>query len=175
MNIRWSPNRRQFEAEFSTDFAGDLEAVKEAGWRTTGAPEWLWYAPPPGIKALERLRAKRPASGLTIAPDAFAVYRPLAEQEAKNAEIRAAAALLKKANKKEKKKKEQEAIGTAAMPDDKIYITAADLPPMPPSERYIPPPPPAERCSSCQQPLYFYESPDICLYCELMLDKMISV
>lgn len=176
MNIRWSPDRRQFEAEFSADFAGDLEAVKAAGFRTTGAPEWLWYAPPPGIKALERLRAKKPASGLTITPEAFAVYRPLAEQDAKNTEVRKAAALLTKANKKQKIEREREVIGGEAMPADKEYITAADLPPMPPSEnRYTPPPPPAERCQSCQAPLYFYESKDLCLFCELQLDKMMPV
>ena len=174
MNIRYSSERRQFEAEFSQDFSGDLEAVKEAGFRTTGAPSWLWYAPPPGIKALERLRSKKPQSGLTISPDAFAVYRPLAEQWAKNEEIKKAAAELTKANKKEKKKKEQIAVGSAAMPDDKMFITAADLPPMPPSEnRYTPPPPPAEKCSSCQAPLYFYESKDLCLFCEKGLDDMI--
>lgn len=176
MNIRWSPERRQFEAEFSSDFQGDLEAVKEAGWRTTGAPAWLWYAPPPGIKALNRLREKKPASGLTITPEALEVYRPLAEQEAKNAEIRKAAAELAKANKKQKKKEEQEAIASEIMPDDKIYITAADLPPMPPSEnRYISPPPPKELCQFCGQPLYFYESKDLCLFCEKQLDSMVPV
>lgn len=176
MNIRWNPERHQFEAEFSSDFQGDLEAVKEAGFRTTGAPEWLWYAPPPGIKALERLRAKRPKSGLTIAADAFPVYRRLTEQDAKNAEIRKAAAELAKANKKQKKKTEQEAVASELMPDDKIYITAADLPPMPPSKNpYTPPPPPTELCQSCGQPLYFYESPDLCLFCEKSLDTMLPV
>lgn len=169
MNIRWSPERRQFEAEFSADFAGDLEAVKEAGFRTTGAPNWLWYAPPPGIKALERLRAKRPASGLTITPEALSAYAPLAEQAAKNTEIRKAAADLNKANKKQKKKAEQEATGDAAMPPEKEFITAADLPPMPPSTNlFVRPAPPTSLCFICLEPLYFYELPDICLFCEKM-------
>lgn len=165
-----------FVAEFSSDFAGDLEAVKEAGFRTTGKPYWLWYAPPPGIKALNRLREKKPTSGLTITPEALEVYRPLAEQDAKNEEIRKAAAELAKENKKEKKKAEQTAVATELMPENKIFITAADLPPMPPSKNpYTPLPPPAELCQSCGQPLYFYESPDLCLFCEKMLDIMVPV
>lgn len=176
MNIAWSQSERVFIAEFSSDFAGDLEAVKEAGFRTFGPPSWVWYAPAPGIKALERLRAKKPNSGLTISPEAFAVYKPLAEQEARNAEIRKAAAELNKANKKEKKKKEQTETAAELMPEDKMFITAADLPPMPPSKNpYTPPLPPAERCQSCQSPLYFYESKDLCLWCEKSLDSMIPV
>jgi hypothetical protein len=176
MNIAWSQSERVFIAEFSTDFAGDLESVKECGFRTFGPPSWIWYAPAPGVKALTRLREKKPKSGLTISPEALTIYRPLAEQWAKNEEIKKAAAELAKANKKEKKKQEQIAAGSAAMPDDKMFITAADLPPMPPSEnRFIPPPPPAERCTSCQQPLYFYESKDLCLFCEKQLDNIMPV
>jgi hypothetical protein len=169
MNIRWDSVGRIFIAELTSgeSWQSGLDAVKAAGFRTTGPPEWLWYAPPPGIKALERLRAKKPASGLTITPEAFAVYRPLAEQDAKNAEVRKAAAELNKANKKQKKKVEQEATASELMPAEKEYITAADLPPMPPSEnRYTPPAPPTTLCFICLSPLYFYELPDICIFCE---------
>lgn len=176
MNIAWSQSERVFIAEFSSDFEGDLQSVKDAGFRTFGPPSWVWYAPSPGIKALSRLREKRPNSGLTISEEALAIYRPLAEQDAKNAEIRQKAAELNKANKKQKKKQEQEAVASELMPEDKMFITAADLPPMPPSEnRYAPPPPPTELCQSCGQPLYAYESKDLCLWCEKMLDDMVPV
>lgn len=176
MNISWSQSERVFVAEFSTDFDGDLQSVKDAGFRTFGPPSWVWYAPAPGIKALERLRVKKPNSGLTISPEAFSVYKPLAEQDARNAEIRKAAQELNKANKKQKKKEEHTTIASELMSDDKMFITAADLPPMPPSEKlYTPPPPPEERCQSCQAPLYFYESKDLCHWCEIQLDKMIPV
>lgn len=176
MNISWSQSERVFVAEFSSDFAGDLQAVKDAGFRTFGPPSWVWYAPAPGIKALERLRAKKPNSGLTISSEAFAMYKPLAEQDAKNAEIRKAASELNKANKKQKKKEEQTATASELMPDDKMFITAADLPPMPPSKNlYTPPRPPTELCQSCGQPLYMYESKDLCLWCEKMLDTVVPV
>ena len=101
MNIRWDTAERVFIAEFSQDFAGDLEAAKTAGFKPLGVPPpWVWHAPSPGVKALNRLRANRPASGLTITTEARLVYEPLAETEAKNEAVRAQLAEIKKQRKR---------------------------------------------------------------------------
>lgn len=168
MNINWHPIERVFFAEFSADFAGDLEAVKAAGFKPLGVPPpWIWHAPSPGIKALTKLRGSRPASGLTISPEALAIYQPLAEQEEKNEVVRKQVAELKKQKKKEKKQRAQET-GNCQIPEGKIWIEAEDLPPTPPFVSiFIPPPTPDLLCFVCQQPVYFYEYPDIpmCLWC----------
>src|ERR1700687_1948765 len=108
MNIVWDKSAREFVAQFD-DFHTDLEAAKEAGFRTNGPPEWRWYAPSPGVKALNRLREKRPASGLTISPEALEIYKPLAELEAKNTEVRKQLTEAKKKVKKVQKEKQQKA------------------------------------------------------------------
>jgi hypothetical protein len=172
MNISWNQIEKVFVAEFSADFQGDLEAVKLAGFRTFGPPNWLWYAPPPGIKALNRLREHRPASDLTISPEALAVYQPLAEREAKNAEVKKALADAKKKVKKEQVEKEEEAATTSlfTIPKGKIWVGPEDLPPKPPFvSSFTPPPPPDMKCHICGQPVYFYELQEpipLCLWCE---------
>lgn len=177
MNIQWDNLAREFVAEFSSDFQGDLEAVKEAGFRTNGPPEWRWHAPAPGIKALNRLRKNRPASGLIISPEAFEVYKPLAEMEAKNDEVRAKLAEIKKQQKKVEK---EAAKSQPQIPEGKMYIEAADLPPMPPyvSSHTIPDVPFTGICLSCGSRLYFYESKDLCLWCEkheIKLDNVFGI
>jgi hypothetical protein len=169
MNIVWDSSAREFVAEFD-DFHGDLEAVKAAGFRTTGPPEWRWHAPSPGIKALNRLRQNRPASGLTISPEALEVYKPLAEIEAKNDAVRKQLA----EQKKKVKKEQRESAKCDWLPVGKEYLEASDLPPMPPMERtYVPPPPPDLKCRECNQPIYMYEqqNPPLCLWCEKELDN----
>lgn len=36
--------------------------------------------------------------------------------------------------------------------------------------KFVPPDPPSERCSVCNDPVYFYELPSLCLYCEKLND-----
>lgn len=174
MNISWHPVERVFIAEFD-DFHGDLEAAKAAGFKPLGVPPpWIWHAPAPGIKALNRLRENRPASGLTISPDALEIYKPLAETEAKNAAVKAQLAEQKKELKKKLQKEQKESSKCDWLPVGKEYLDVEDLPPMPPSERaYIPPPPPDLKCRECNQPVYFYEqqNPPLCLFCEKELDR----
>jgi len=176
VRIIYNQIQNLFIAEFSSDFAGDLAAVKAAGFRTFGAPLWVWYAPPPGIKALNYLREHRPASDLTISDEAYAVYEPLAAVWAKNEEIKQALAEAKKQAKKERVEVEQEEATTAvfAIPEGKMWIGPEDLPPKPPFESdFKRPKPPVLKCSICGQPIFFYElqQPPMCLFCEKSLDK----
>ena len=171
MNIRWDTAESIFVAEFSSDFAGDLDAVKAAGFRTFGPPTWIWYAPSPSIKALNRLRENRPASGLTITPEALNIYKPLAVIEEQNTNTRKQLAEAKKQLKKERKESEKEETSAAfaGLTEEKWWIGAEDLPPW--SEIAPKAAPEAiwegPRCVVCQQPVYSYEYPEIpvCLWC----------
>ncbi len=168
MNIRWDAAMKEFVAEFSSDFAGDLAAVKAAGFHTDGPPEWRWFAPAPGIKALNRLRAKRPASGLTISIEALEIYKPLQEIEEKNLEVRARLADAKKAQKKEAKLKARE-IPEVILPEGRWWtIGPEDLPSKPSfisSNPVVPFLGEVKLCEGCGDRLYFYDYPDICLWC----------
>lgn len=176
MNISWNPTDKVFIAQFSSDFQGDLDACKNAKFRTTGPPNWIWFAPPPGIKTLNRLRANRPASGLTISPEALAVYTPLAELEAKNEEVRKQLADVKKKQKKEQKKKIVEVADSISdgLTEEKWWIDVDDLPPSP---LFIPAYQvskiqPIGICRVCKDPTYGWpDLGDICLYCEKQIDE----
>lgn len=171
MNIRYNAVQRRFEAEFSTDFHGDLSAVKTAGFKPdTSSGAWVWWAVK--IPVLNKLREHKPASGLTITNEAYAVYAPLAEQEAKNTEVKKQAAAINKKANKERKEKEQEDATTSlfSIPEGQVWIGPEDLPPKPPFVGTIAPPKPhtGPTCVSCGSPVYFYELqvPPTCLWCE---------
>lgn len=170
MNIRWDAVEHVFIAEFD-EFQGDLEAAKAAGFRPLGVPPpWIWHAPSPGIKALNRLREKRPASGLTISPEALEVYKPLAEAEAKNDAVKKQLTEVKKKLKKTLK----ESAKCDWLPIGKEYLDVEDLPPRPSLVSvYTPPTPPDLKCLECSQPVYFYEqqNPPLCLWCEKELEN----
>jgi hypothetical protein len=168
VNLRWDATFRRFIAEFSSDFQGDLAAVKAAGFKPdTSSGSWVWWT---GKAApLTKLRENRPASGLTITSEAKEQYAPLAAMEAKNTELKAEIA---KANKELKKKLKQSA--DSSMPE-KGYIDASDLPPLPPLENpYVRPPqdPNAPRCIVCKGllELFLYGDdephPLACLWCQ---------
>src|SRR6266403_3443547 len=136
MNLRWNGTYRRFEAEFSTDFNGDLAAVKAAGFKTDGAPGWIWYTYKAG--PLTKLREARPASGLTISSEAREQYTCLWAVEEKNAKLKAELTAHNKILKKKLKIEEQE--GKAMPIPEKGYIDASDLPPLPPCvHTYTPP------------------------------------
>jgi hypothetical protein len=169
MNLRWNGSLRRFEAEF-VDFQGDLSAVKAAGFKTDGPPEWIWYSYKVG--PLIKLRGNRPLSGLTITAEAKEQYVSLAALEESNSKVKAELA----AHQKEQKKKLKAEIGTALLViPEKGYIEASDLPLMPKSESaFVPPTPPATRCIVCLDPVYFFElqNPPTCLWCEkIVLDN----
>jgi|SRR5579859_5386975 len=178
MRIIWNQQHQIFQSEFSSDFQGDLEAVKAAGFRTFGAPEWIWYAPPPGVKALNRLKAKPPASGLTITETALERYKPLNEREQKKEEIKKALKEARKAAKKEEKNNDPT---TLLVIPEKGYIDASDLPPLPPFVRtYVSPEYPHEFCFICGCKVYLNsiektEPLPICLWCEKEIDEQKKV
>jgi hypothetical protein len=97
-------NNGRFEARFSRDFQGDLDAVKTAGFKPdTSSGAWVWHTAK--IPVLEKLRKNRPASGIAIDDATFEKYKELKEQFDKNEEIKKAA----KAFEKERKAAEKEA------------------------------------------------------------------
>ena len=173
MNLRWNPSYQRWEAEFN-DFANDLAAAKAAGFKTEGAPGWVWYA----TKAaqLTKLKANRPPQ-LTITPEAREQYNALAAMEEANAKIKAEAKKHETAQKKIQKEKKQDE--NAWVIPSKGYIDASDLPPISPSAtKYTPPPPPTTLCIICGDPIYSYElqSPPTCLWCEkIVLDNSTEV
>ena len=97
----------RFEARFSQDFQGDLDAVKAAGFKPdTSSGSWVWHTAK--IPVLEKLREKRPASGIAIDNETFEKYKELAAQFEKNEEVKKAAKALEKARKKESEDKAKE-------------------------------------------------------------------
>jgi hypothetical protein len=164
MRIIWNQKESCFEAEFQ-DFQGDLAAVKAAGFRTTGAPGWVWYTLK--VEALDKLRKNRPASGLTILEDALVEYNRLKEQETKKAALLAE---LKAAKKKTEPKETKvfvvphgQEFGYNCVEDSDKKIRIG----------YVPPEFTGPRCVVCNDEVYFYElqEPPTCLSCELELDK----
>jgi hypothetical protein len=167
VNIRWNKIEHRFEAEFSSDFVGDLDAVKTAGFKPdTSSGAWVWWTAKTPV--LNKLRNKKPASGLTINPDALDAYRPLAEIELKNDEVKRQLAEFKKKAKKEQKQAVAD-LSTTPVPEGKTWISKEDLPPAPPyvSQIKVVPFPATGICEGCGDRTYFYELPDLCLWCEL--------
>jgi hypothetical protein len=182
MNLRWNGAFRRFEAEFSTDFQGDLAAVKAVGFKTDGPPEWIWYSYK--AESLKKLRENRPASGLTITPEAREQFTSLVTVEEKNAKLKAELAAHNKELKKKLKITDQDA-KTASGPKMKMCaegymcISAEDLPPVETTyTKYVAPIWDGPRCSICQSALLPFElhNPNICMWCEkTVLDNQTEV
>jgi hypothetical protein len=176
MNLNWNAARQYFEAEFSSDFQGDLAAVKAVGFKTSGPPSWVWYS----IKAepLNKLRENRPASGLTITAEAKAQFAALHALEVSNAKVKAELAEHTKALKKKLKAEEEQVTHAVHIPP-KGYIGTSDLPPLlSVCKQFIPPDKPTTLCIICADPIYFYEKqdPPTCLWCEkIVLDNSTEV
>lgn len=182
MNLIYNAQYGRFEAQFTTDFNGDLAAVKAAGFKCDGPPGWTWWTLK--LASLNKLRENKPISGLTINESAFQQYTHLSEMEAKNETARQAFAPIKDEQKKVKKqRKKQEQIErvyhNVVIPHKpgELYdfIGAEDLPPMPPFEfKNLPPPWTGPRCAYCRQPVYPYEKQEpipTCIWCEKSLDN----
>jgi len=177
MNLRWNGTFRRFEAEFSSDFQGDLAAVKAAGFKTDGAPTWTWYTFKAGSLTKLRSPEVRPPSGLTISPEAREQYTSLSAMEEKNAEIKAQLAEQNKALKKKIKIDKQEACSVATSVsyydvENECWVDPPLKPPVGPP--FVQPRPEgnpnedAPKCCICGTPVYFYEklNPPTCLWCE---------
>lgn len=181
MNIIYNAAYGRFEAQFSTDFNGDLAAVKGAGFKCDGPPSWIWWTVK--LAALNKLRENKPISGLTINESAFQQYTHLSAMEAKNEEARAKFAPIKEEQKKAKKQRKREEqvervyhkVVIPPKPGELYdFIGAEDLPPMPPRKTPERPPWTGPRCAYCRQPVYVYEKQEpipTCLFCEKMLDN----
>ena len=95
MNISWHPAERVFVAEFSSDFAGDLEAVKAAGFSTQTTELLTRESPIPGLgMATEVLDAafklpKDAVSDAITTESGTAIVKVLEKQEVTDAEIAA--------------------------------------------------------------------------------------
>jgi hypothetical protein len=173
MNLSWDPQNLRFVAVFSSDFQGDLAAVKAAGFKTDGpSGGWIWYTYKAG--PLTTLRENRPTSGLTISQEAREQYTSLWAVEQNNEKVKAELATHKKALKK-KLKIEVEQITHAVHIPEKGYIEASDLPPAQSvCKQFIPPNKPTTLCIICGDPVYFYEkqNPPTCLWDEkIVLDN----
>ena len=165
MRLKWNPSESSFEAEFQ-DFQGDLAAVKAAGFKTTGAPGWVWYTQKVG--PLDKLRKNRPASGLTILEDALAEYNRLKIEEDKKTALLAELKAAKKESKVDKPGKvepvpEGQEFGYNCVADTEKTIRIG----------YVPPVWTGPRCVVCDDPVRFYElqEPPTCLSCEIALEK----
>lgn len=182
MNLRWNGSFRRFEAEFSGDFQGDLAAVKSAGFKTDGAPEWVWYTYKAG--PLSKLREHRPASGLTISSEAREQFTSLWAVEEKNAKLKAELAAHNKELKKKLKVADLDA-KAALGPKMKmceegfLCISKEDLPVL--TVVYTPFTAPVwdgPRCSICKSQLLPFElhNPDVCMWCQkIVLDNQTEV
>jgi hypothetical protein len=164
MNLMYNTQAFRFEAEFH-EFQGDLGACKSAGFRYDGGPR-VWHTS--ALKVLNKLRQHKPQSGLTITPEAFAVYQRMTETEEKNKAIKKQF----KAAVKESKKNISN-----WLPSDKMYLTAEDV--KCPAEAFHRPESktvstPHGECIYCGQPTYIYESVDACLWCERDEQKLLN-
>lgn len=183
MNIGYNTAFNRFEAQFSTDFQGDLAAVKTAKFKCDGPPTWTWWTAK--LDALNKLRENKPTSGLTISEEAYAVYTRLSEIEKENAAAREKFKPIKEEQAKQKKQRRKEQIDQKKYVTIKIFphpddpwgdgVTKEDLPPMPPYENENKPEPHfGPWCVYCRAPVFFFEKqePPTCLWCEKQLDEV---
>jgi hypothetical protein len=180
--IAFNPGYGRFEAQFSTDFNGDLAAVKAAKFKCDGPPSWLWWTVK--LSALNKLRENRPASGLQITDLAFVEFTRRTEMEAQNEAIREQFAPVKAEQVKAKKARRKQQVEDQTYVTLKIpskpdqlfdYLGMEDLPYQTPLKNsFVPPVHPGPWCASCQDPVYPYETIGpipICFWCEISVDK----
>jgi hypothetical protein len=164
VRIVWNSQFKQFEAQINGDFKTEQEAIKEAGFRGEGPPEWKWVA----FRAAVLTKLKESKLNLTITTEALEHYNRLKAQDDAN---KAVLDQLKEAKKKLKKEEKQTASLEEYRPDELehgefSYVKIAPGEPI--LNKYIRPKPPLTLCSICQTPVYYYEcqEPLLCLDCE---------
>lgn len=167
MNLRWNPDLRRFEAEFH-NFREEQPLVKAAGFKTDGAPQWVWWSAK--SEPLTKLKENKPAI-LTINADARVEYAALKVIEDRNAATKAQFAEHKKALKKKLKLDKQDAAQPDEYFDEEIQVTCSRVEPKPPAitRPFTPPPPPEITCFICAAPVYFYEYEGTrasCMWCQ---------
>jgi hypothetical protein len=170
MRILWNENG--FQAEFSQGayWQEDLDLAKSAGFRTAGPPEWVWSTQKASV--LNTLRELKPKSGLTLTELALEKYKVINERERQKAELKKQYETARKAVKK---------AAVACDPTteydftEKGYKDAQDFPPTNFRWDFKPPASPKNVCLICDEPVWFYEKDNICLHCEIELDKTSKV
>ena len=90
MRIIWNPDFKQFEAQLDagSNWATEQQAVKAAGFKTEGPPDWKWVTFRAGN--LIKLKVANPSLNLTITPEALEHFKTLKTAEDANAAVRAA-------------------------------------------------------------------------------------
>jgi hypothetical protein len=167
VRIIWNLTFKQFEAQLSNgeQWAQDQQAVKMAGFKTEGPPDWKWVAFRAAV--LTKLKSAKPASGITITPDALMNYQRLKTLEDANAVVKAQ---LKAARKEQQIEDPAKGFKMTMGPEG---FMIADVEPGESKiwNKYIPPDKPAMLCHICQSAVYFYEcqNPPTCLDCEFEL------
>jgi len=128
MRIIWDDQENRFLAELTPgeQWRQDMEAVKAAGFRTTGPPAWQWYAGT--VETLENIRENPPKSGLLITEQALEKYKPLLEKFQQKQELRKQFKQAQKTAKKQSKDSEISGLTELIIPE-KGYIDASDLQP----------------------------------------------
>jgi hypothetical protein len=161
MRVVWDSNEFRFLAELTPGdlWREDMEAVKAAGFKTTGPPSWEWYC----FKAscLNKLRKNKPKSGVVLTELAFEKYKQINQREEQKAALKKE---FEKAKKEAKKSEKSAACDTYVDPlwGPCIVVKPADKPF---ANLFVPPAPPKELCMICDEPIYFYEHL-VCLWCE---------
>src|ERR1700676_2235437 len=166
MRIIWNIEENWFQAELTPgdNWRDDMESVKKAGFKTTGEPLWLLHASK--ASALNKLRDGKPKSGLVITEVALANYKLLNDQETKKQELKKLFEKGKVAARRDfagSKTKEYEENGLTSFvveQKDSGFVS-----------KYVKPTPPKENCLVCEDPLYFYEYNNICIWCKIELDN----
>ncbi|VVB52786.1 Uncharacterised protein [uncultured archaeon] len=173
MRLTWDEQNSYFLAELTPGdkWREDMETVKAAGFKTTGPPSWQWYAQK--AAPLNKLRENRPSSGLTLTELALQKYQDINSKEEAKAALKAQLVLARKEAEKQVKKE-------LKCKDDNEYYFDEDIqcrcivvrPAETPSvSKFVRPEPPKETCMICDDPLYLYESKNICIWCEHELEK----
>ncbi len=163
MRIVWDQNESRFLVELTPGelWREDMEAVKAAGFRTTGPPDWKWYATK--ATSLNKLRDKRPSSGLTLTEVALQKYQILNHVEQQKLDLRKK---FKEAQKQAKKQEKIEEVKTYF--DDELQITCTLVEPSKTIfvSKHVAPVAPTNLCIVCGEPVYYIDYPDICLWCD---------
>jgi hypothetical protein len=130
--ISWNSREHCFEAQFAPgdQWAADQQLAKDAGFRTTGAPNWRWQAQT--VKPLNYLKEHRPPE-LTITTEALGHYTRLQKMHETNEAVLAPLKAAKKEAQKKKVKEVREGEKTElVIPQGKWCVDKEDLPSMPP-------------------------------------------
>lgn len=164
MRIIWDSNFKQFEAQLSSGeyWASDQQAVKAAGFKTEGPPDWKWLTH--RARPLTILRDSKPQSGLTITSEALQNYNRLKAAEDANLAVKAAL----KAHRKELGKVEDPTKGFKMVMGPEGFLIA-EVEPGDTEITNFPPLTPPSKCSVCQATVYSFERQEptpLCLDCE---------